>query len=87
MGRPQRKQPADDLENRFGIQFGIVVSAEFESLNPGYWVVYAGPFATAKESQTMCWSALNMRSASHCYGRRLSQDPADREIVYPPAAG
>ena len=77
----------DVLENRFGIQFRIIVSGDFESLNPGYWVVYAGPFATAKESQTMCWSALNMRSASHCYGRRLSQDPADREIVYPPAAG
>ena len=61
------------------------MSDDFESLNPGYWVVYAGPFATAAESQDACWSDLNMRTAYLCYGRRLSQDPADREIVYPPA--
>ena len=75
----------DDLERRFGLRFGILVSADFASLNPGYWVVYAGPFVTAAESQDACWSDLNMRTASLCYGRRLSQDPADREVVYPPA--
>ena len=75
----------DELEHRFGLRFGILVSADFASLNPGYWVVYAGPFATAAESQDVCWSDLNMQSASLCYGRRLSQDPADRAIVYAPA--
>ena len=79
------EQARDDLEGRLGFRFGILRSDDFKSLNPGYWVVYAGPFATAAESQDVCWSDLNMRSASLCYGRRLSQDPADREIVYAPA--
>ena len=78
-------QARDDLESRLGLRFGILRSDDFKSLNPGYWVVHAGPFATAAESQDACWSDLNMRSASLCYGRRLSQDPADREIVYAPA--
>ena len=81
------EQARDDLEGRLGFRFGILRSDDFKSLNPGYWVVYAGPFATAAESQDACWSDLNMRSASLCYGRRLSQDPADREIVYAPARG
>ena len=73
-----------DLEERFGPQFGVLLSDEFPSLNPGYWVVYAGPFTTAAEAQDTCWSELGMRSGSLCYGRRLSQDPADREVVFPP---
>lgn len=77
----------DDLEGRFGFQFGILLSDDFESLNPGYWVVYLGPFATAEESAEACWFDLNMQSAARCYGRRLSQDPADRDVVYPPTAG
>ena len=74
-----------DLEDRFGGEFGMLRSDEFRSLNPGYWVVYAGPFATPAESQNACWSDLGMRTASLCYGRRLSQDPEDVEVVYPPA--
>ncbi len=77
----------EELERRFGVRFGILVSTDFASLNPGYWVVYAGPFVTAAEAQDACWSVLGMRTASLCYGRRLSQDLADREIVYPPAPG
>ena len=83
--RTAAEQARDDLESRLGLRFGILRSDDFKSLNPGYWVVHAGPFATAAESQDACWSDLNMRSASLCYGRRLSQDPADREIVYAPA--
>ena len=73
-----------DLEERFGPHFGVLLSDDFSSLNPGYWVVYAGPFTTAAEAQDTCWSNLGMRSASLCYGRRLSQDPSDRDVVYPP---
>ena len=81
------EESREGLERRFGMRFGILVSADFASLNPGYWVVYAGPFVTAAEAQDTCWSVLGMRTASLCYGRRLSQDPADREVVYPPAPG
>ena len=59
-------------------------SSRYESLHPGYWVVFAGPFDTAAEAQHACWSELNMRSPAVCYGRRLSQDPEDVHKVYPP---
>ena len=81
------EQARDDLERRFGLRLGILVSDHFAGLNPGYWVVYAGPFFTAAESQEACWSELNMRTPSECYGRLLSQDPEDRDVVFPPAAG
>lgn len=81
------QESREELERRFGMRFGILVSSDFASLNPGYWVVYAGPFVTAAEAQDACWSVLSMRTASLCYGRHLSQDPADREIVYPPSPG
>ena len=76
----------DDLEADFWwLPFGILVSDDYASLNPGYWVVYVGPFAYPEEAQGACWFDLDMRTGSLCYGRRLSQDPADRELVYPPA--
>jgi len=81
------EESREELERRFGMRFGILVSSDFASLNAGYWVVYAGPFVTAAEAQDTCWSILGMRTGSLCYGRRLSQDPADREVVYPPAPG
>ena len=77
----------NDLERQYGWEFGILVSDDYASLNSGYWVVYAGPFDTAAESQSACWSGLGKRSGAQCYGRRLSQDPADRDIVYPPSPG
>ena len=80
-----RDQLADQY--RIGYELGILRSDDFESLNPGYWVVYAGPYGGAEKTQYVCWEVFDRRSASQCYGRRLSQDPADREIVYPPAPG
>ena len=76
----------DDLEARFWwLPFGILVSDDYASLNPGYWVVYLGPFYFPEEAQNACWFDLNMRSGALCYGRRLSQDPSDRDVVYPPS--
>lgn len=69
-----------------GQEFGILLSTEFASLRPGYWVVYAGPFDTPDEAQTTCWS-LGLRSASQCYGRKLSQDVADRSLSWGPRSG
>lgn len=73
------------LEREQGRAFGILLSDDFASLNPGYWVVYAGPYATGTETQTACWWELDRRSGAECYGRRLSQDPADRDSVYGPS--
>ena len=75
----------DDLQRQYGLEFGILLSGDYLSLRPGYWVVYLGPFDTPEESQDGCWSALNKRTGNLCYGRRLSQNPADVEVVYPPA--
>lgn len=73
------------LENELGRPFGVLLSDDFASLNPGYWVVYAGPYETARETQTVCWWELNRRSGAECYGRELSQDPSDRDNVYGPS--
>ena len=75
-----------DLEARFWwLPFGILVSDDYASLNPGYWVVYVGPFPHPEDAQNVCWFELNMRTGGLCYGRFLSQDPTDREVVYPPS--
>jgi len=73
------------LAREHGRPFGVLLSDDFASLNPGYWVVYAGPYVTAKETQAACWWELERRSGAACYGRRLSQDPADRSEVYGPS--
>ena len=75
----------DQVAEQYGDELGILRSDDFASLRPGYWVVYAGPFGLAEKSQYVCWEIFDRQSAAQCYGRRLSQDPADREIVYPPA--
>lgn len=75
----------NDLERDYGLAFSILLSSDYRSLRPGYWVVYLGPFNTPEESQDACWTALNKRSGNLCYGRRLSQDISDVNIVYPPA--
>lgn len=80
------EQARYDLEEQYLQPFGILLSSDYRSLRPGYWVVYAGPFVTAEASQNACWYTLNKRSASECYGRRLSQDLRDVDIVYPPAS-
>lgn len=86
--RTAAESARDDLEARFWwLPFGILVSDHYASLNPGYWVVYVGPFDFPEEAQNVCWFDLNMRSGALCYGRRLSQDPSDRDIVYPPSPG
>ena len=77
----------DNLESQYGREFGVLFSSDYSSLRPGYWVVYAGPFATPEESQATCWTDLNRRTGDLCYGRLLSQDPADAEVVYGPAPG
>ena len=79
-------QNRDELEQQHDRRFGILYSSGYESLRPGYWVVYAGPFYTPEEAQNTCWE-LDRRTGALCYGRRLSQDPGDVEIVYPPKPG
>ena len=86
------KPDAERTRNQLAEQYvddevGILRSDDFESLNPGYWVVFAGPFGSAEKSRYVCWEIFDRQSAAQCYGRLLSDDPADRPIVYPPAPG
>ena len=80
------EQNRDELEQQHNRRFGILYSSNYQSLRPGYWVVYAGPFYTPEEAQNTCWE-LDRRTGALCYGRRLSQNPEDVEIVYPPKQG
>ena len=82
----QNRDELEQIHGRSYRRFGILYSSDFESLRPGYWVVYAGPFYTPEEAQNTCWE-LDRRTGALCYGRRLSQDPGDVEIVYPPKPG
>ena len=73
------------LERQHNQSLGILLSDDYESLRPGYWVVFAGPFDTSRDSQRACWFDLNRRSGAECYGRRLSQDRSDRDLVWGPS--
>ena len=56
----------DDLEQQYGRVFGILLSDDYASLRPGYWVVYAGPLTPrgstecllVRLGQTICRSVL-----------------------------
>ena len=71
------EQRRESLEDRFGRRFGILLSDDYESLNPGYWVVYAGPFETRQEANRACGD-MGLGPGGACYARVLSQDRSDR---------
>ena len=73
-----------DCQDKHALDF--LGSDYYESLNPGYYVLYAGTFPTLEEAQSTCWE-LKRRTPDLCYARRLSQDPQDIEIIYPPKPG
>lgn len=70
-----------DCQDEHG--FDSLGSEYYESLHPGFLVLYSGTYSTPEEAQNTCW-VLNRRTSDRCHVRRLSQDPADRGTVYPP---
>ncbi|HEX6934717.1 MAG TPA: hypothetical protein VF162_21430 [Streptosporangiaceae bacterium] len=64
----------------------VLDSADYASLNPGFWVVYyQGPFTNGGDALTYC-AAHGRLTANQCIGRFLSHSPADFSYqCYPPA--
>ncbi|MEM8906155.1 MAG: SPOR domain-containing protein, partial [Actinomycetota bacterium] len=58
----------------------ILVSGDWPSLRPGFWVVYAGPFATGDEVLARC-RELGREIPQDCVGRVLTRNPDDRSII------
>ncbi len=52
---------------------GLLLSSDYPSLNPGYWVVFSGDFATQEEALAHC-RALQEVEVS-CYHRYLGEAP------------
>lgn len=55
-------------------------STAFESLRPGYFVSFVGPFATPEATVAFCQSH-GLSVPSDCYGRFLSHDPQDASLI------
>jgi hypothetical protein len=54
-----------------GVTAGVLDSSRYGSLNPGWWVVYAGRYATLTQADA---AAARLRAAGHAgvYARRIS---------------
>ncbi|RMI37353.1 serine/threonine-protein kinase [Streptomyces triticirhizae] len=65
----------------------VLLSDDYASLNPGYWVIYApGPFADGRAAVARCAEA-GLTTRNECVGRYLSQDPADLALICDPSGG
>ncbi|MDB1088657.1 serine/threonine-protein kinase [Streptomyces sp. ACA25] len=65
----------------------VLLSDEFASLNPGYWVIYVpGPFADGRAAVRFC-ADRGRTSSNECVGRYLSTDLADKELICHPQGG
>jgi hypothetical protein len=58
----------------------ILLSDDWPSLRPGFWVVYSGPFATGDEVLARC-RELDREIPNDCVGRVLTRNPDDRSII------
>lgn len=59
-----------------GIPADILLSDDFPSLNPGYWVVYAGRFGSSDEGRRYCQDITPL--VGSCYARLVSWDASQR---------
>ncbi len=81
---------ADSSGARLAAQLGIaghriVDSDNWASLRDGFWVVVTPEnFPTVDAAAAHCW-ALGARTSSTCFGRPVTQNPADLTVVAPPA--
>ncbi len=65
----------------------VLLSDDYASLNPGYWVLYApGPFTDGRDAVAYC-AARDRTTGDSCVGRYLSRDASDRDLVCHPEDG
>jgi hypothetical protein len=57
----------------------VLLSDDYPSLNPGYWVVYSGVFDTDTEAVSRCAQLSN--AGIDCYHRYLGANPAEAPIL------
>ncbi len=64
-----------------------LLSSDYASLNPGYWVVYyQGSFSDGTQAVEYC-AAHGRTSRNQCVGRYLSHDPHDKTYICLPPGG
>ena len=68
---------AADISADWGVDARVLLSNDWASLNPGYYVVYMGSYPTESAARADCDSVGRSPSGA-CYGRRISDDPSDR---------
>ncbi|RKN06092.1 serine/threonine-protein kinase [Streptomyces radicis] len=62
----------------------VLLSADWASLRPGYWFIYApGPFADGNAALAFC-AERGLTTGNECVGRYLSHDPADADLLCNP---
>lgn len=59
-----------------GANVRVIDSSIFASLRDGFWVVAEGKYASPEEAAWRCWE-LGLQTSNECYGRQISDDPAD----------
>lgn len=66
---------------------GYLLSSDYASLNPGYWVVYyPGPFSDGTQAVEYC-AAHGRTSRNQCVGRFLSHSLQDKAYICLPPGG
>jgi hypothetical protein len=77
-GQPAAGQRLTELR---GVDPGAkqILSDDFASLNPGFYVTYVPGFATGEAAVAYCTSR-GLGVPNQCYGRFLSDDPADKNL-------
>lgn len=72
---PSRRSEADALANSLAPSrgpIGILDSSSYSSLNPGYWVVFAGPFSDRDAARAFC-SSIRRGPGPLCYDRLVER--------------
>lgn len=67
---------AQTVAEKLGVSgAGVLLSDDYPSLEPGFWVVYAAPYAFSWEAAAACERLVEV--APDCYARYLGADPEE----------
>lgn len=76
----QAQAAETELEQQLGIDLRLDTSSAFESLNPGYWVLYyPGDFADGHAALAFCINH-GITDEQRCAGRYFSSDTSDKPL-------
>ena len=83
---PQLQQALSEVQREVP-QAKVLDSSDYESLNPGYWMIYyAGPFSNGNQALVYCADHGRV-TRNQCVGRFLSHKIADMIYVCFPPSG